>query len=526
MRPRTHTQKLCQFPYHRGMPKHNPPSAARLTLPTWLWGGNPAQFLSECKYRSRPTGGGAYSVQPEEGYLRQKPDLVRLQTIADPKLRHPRFEALSGFTERATVSPSPGLWDAIRERLAKADDSGQLLDLFTHQTLVLATTSVDQLPAQASYFLEALRGVTFNDDPTSGPFSNAGLHLIRTDPALVHRLKLASVWLRLEHDPTLKTGGAAYLKSIAASDQLFESSAGLYDGVYLLDAYLGPLLAAGTPGVWAVSVPRTFGPLVFTLGALVSGTAGEATELLQLISVPGPSETVHFQQPPLTAGRAALRWWTERLNDLFSVLSDLSVFTNSDGDYLPAKHMEAMLTIEQIFRRTTSALVAHRDTNARRALLFTVVDSIESVSGKSLLKMFSLTHAEQVLVSLERSLPRDAAHVLLPGARRAVDALRATQDGFFLRRQAGTTELQLELGPGRTKVLPIEEGAARYLKVLRDATHGHGSNRASSAALTDALLAHHNGEISHDLGLLAYLYLLELLSEPARLRRVLYRGGR
>lgn len=100
------------------------------------------------------------------------------------------------------------------------------------------------------------------------------------------------------------------------------------------------------------------------------------------------------------------------------------------------------------------------------------------------------------------------------------------QDGFFIRKQLGTSSLELQLGGSRVERISPEDGVARYLKVLRDATHGHGSNKASKGPMTDALLAHHDGHVPHDIGLLAYLYLLDVLLDPIRLRRTLYRAGR
>jgi plasmid stability protein len=289
---------------------------------------------------------------------------------------------------------------------------------------------------------------------------------------------------------------------------------------------MGPLLAAGSPGVWALSVVRSFGSLVFSLGAFISGTDRDAAEFLQLISIPGASSTVPFPRLSATAGTDALNWWGARLNQLFGVVSDLAVFTDASGNYVAAKHLEAMLTVEQIFRRTTSMLVAHRDTHGRRALFFTLLDSLESITGIDILKMCNLSHAKATFDRVSRQLPQGAAEVLLPAAKRAVNALEDMQDGFFIRRQLGTVELEFHLGPAGLKVMSLEEGVARYLKVLRDATHGHGSNKAATAALTDALLAHHDGELPHDIGLLAYLYLLDVLCDPARLRRVLYRSGK
>jgi hypothetical protein len=92
---------------------------------------------------------------------------------------------------------------------------------------------------------------------------------------------------------------------------------------------------------------------------------------------------------------------------------------------------------------------------------------------------------------LETTLPRAAAEILLPAARRGVVSLQRMQDGFFIRRQLGTDDVQLP--EGETRSLALEDATARYLKVLRDATHGHGG-KGKAALETAALLAHHNGE--------------------------------
>ena len=54
-----------------------PPLAARVTLPPWLWGGNPQGLLaeSESEYQSRADG-GSFLVRTDESYFRRKPDLV------------------------------------------------------------------------------------------------------------------------------------------------------------------------------------------------------------------------------------------------------------------------------------------------------------------------------------------------------------------------------------------------------------------------------------------------------------------
>jgi hypothetical protein len=210
---------------------------------------------------------------------------------------------------------------------------------------------------------------------------------------------------------------------------------------------------------------------------------------------------------------------------MFGVLSDPAVYTNSDHDYMPSKHLHAQLSVEQLFRRTASIQRAHRDTDARRVLLFTTLDTLERVTSRTLTTMCTLSFARRTLKELRKSLSVEVAQLLLPAAERAVEALAALQDGFFLARQSGSTVVDFIDTNGDPAHLSLEDAAAEYVRVLRNATHGHGSNREDAKLRTDALLAHHNGALHHDLALLGYLYLLDLLSHPEKLRRTLWDGG-
>jgi hypothetical protein len=201
------------------------------------------------------------------------------------------------------------------------------------------------------------------------------------------------------------------------------------------------------------------------------------------------------------------------------------VFTDCQKIYQPAKHLHALLTVEQLFLRIASIQTSYRDTNARRVLLFSVLDTLERLTGRSVDILCSLPFARARLAAVTAKLASEAGTILLPAAERAVWALQQVQDGFYLRKQLGTETINLPTARSTTRFLNPDLAAAEYIKVLRNATHGHGSNKAGRVELTNALLTHHNGELPHDLALLGYLYLLDLLAHPDVLTKHLYRGG-
>ena len=503
----------------------DPSKRTRAHLPPWVWGGNPKRLLEESDFHVSKDRRGGYFVRTKEDYLHRSPDLVELRTIVTPDGPGPRWDILEHITERAPHPSIADIQELIQHRRHTTQDQRRPVDFFNDYMLLLHSSPVHELAEHSKSFLEDLGAQALSDDSTEHSFPHAGLHLVQSKPALLHRLKLASVLLRVEQDPRLQHEGAQSLRKLSSSEQgVFMSSAQLYDGVLTLDAYLAPLMAAGSPAIWGVHIARSFGCLVFNLGQFTPGTETEAAELLHLVSLPGTTRPPKLEALSPPAPDGAIRWWTARLNELFGVLSDLSPFVDDQEVYQPTKQLEAILTVEQIFRRTASLLVAHRDLNARRALMFTVLDSLEGLRGIDLLTMCTLRHAKKVLEQLETSIPPSAQEVLLPAARRAVSALEKMQGGFFIRSQLGAEDIILHRGDGTAESMTPEKAVAHYLKVLRDATHGHGTNKANAKARTAALLAHHTGDVPHDLGPLAYLYLLDMLADPHRLRRILHNG--
>lgn len=497
---------------------------AKLRTPTWLWGGDPRKLLTHARLRSRPVRNepGVWAVRTEESYLDKPPTLFTHSAIAGPDARTLRYEDLGTFPHVAGTEPNASVTAKVNRLADRARNSGALTALIVHAQLALATASPSQLPNIARHVVEQLTLANRQEDASDRPFSSAGMDLITSDPALVHRIKFPSVWLRLEYDPRLSAGNLDHIKPQEDGTLAFASAFDLQSGMLTFDAYVAPLMGCLSPFIWGFATPRTFGNLIVTLGTPIAGATGEASELLQTLGTQSTIRSVRSTTIDRSAYFVAIDWWTTALNKLFAVLTDFSVFVDARGFYNPTSHLHALLSVEQLFRRVVSIQAAHRDIHARRVLMFTVLDTLQRLTGRPLDKNCSLAFAQKTLDNLKFRLPAAAQQLLLPRAEDAVSALDHVQSGFFMAADTGGIPIpDTRAGSGTVRELSLEDAAAEYIKVLRDATHGHGTNREAAADRTNALLAHHTGELPAELGYLGFLYLLDMLSRPEVLRRTL-----
>lgn len=499
------------------------PASVALEVPPWLWGGVPGEFFTRANLRVRRSAPGSslWLIQTEESYNRVRPGLVVAEHIAGPAQKRARYETLTRVARDATVNVNlkgreyQGQLAKVRER---AEGSGSLADLFYYWQLMVAVAEPDELAALVAAIHAQLVETPAERDPDLKLFRNAAVHLVRRSDVLLHRTKLVGVLLRVAYDETLAEGDVQYLKEVsAAGGRVFSSSQHLLQGFMLLDAYLGPLLGALTPTFWAFSAHRASGPVIFTLGHTINGTRSGPGEFLHLLPSQGAiRRTWSITDLAPLACSEAVAWWVARLDALFGTVSDLALFADAEGAYSPRKHLQALLTVEQLFRRVGSILTSPRDAHAQRVLLFTVLDTVERLTGRDIDRLCYLPFAKKKLAELESNVPPAASLILLPLARRAVAALKELQDGFFMQRLPADAQVA-----GLSK----DVAAARYVKVLRNATHGHGAKSAHLVDQTHALLAHHDGDIPHDLPLLGYLYLLDWITRPDDYRRFFYKSN-
>lgn len=498
--------------------RHDHPRVASLSVPDWLWGKNPAGFFGSAGLRHRKNA-GLWSLQTDESYENVTASLVRFRSLQSRS----DWDAFEEVARRSSTEDSilsrHDRRKAVNDLTARLDVHNPVTYFRLCQTSVALANS-DEVVFALRDALDGIQSMEFSGGNAEAAFPHAAAFWLSRSEKIMHRQKIPSVWLRIEHDEVLAAGDTDHLKS--SEDLAFRASSELSGGAFLLDVYLGPLLACLTPYIWAIPVYHTYGTIVIVPGRPINGLSNDIVEGLHLAPTAAIRSAV--SPPVLTQASygAALRWWSSALDSVFGVSTNPSVFTNASGLYMPSKHLQGMLTIEQMFRRTSSLLTSYRDPEVTRVLFFAVMDTLERLTGKSLDDMCNVDKAKKTLRSLEERLPEDASGLLLGAAKRGVRALDALQLGFFMR---SGDHVDLRIG-AEQQSLSLPDAAARYLKVLRNATHGHGSNRASNEALTSALLAHHTGRIPHDLPLLAFMYVLDVLDRPDVLARRLYSGGK
>ena len=100
------------------------------------------------------------------------------------------------------------------------------------------------------------------------------------------RMWLPRISQGLRFDPRF-SGDTPLLEAIDPATITFASGHALFDGHIMLDAYLGPLLAAMSPGVWCLAAHRSRGAVLISLGRAISGSQSGPSEVLQTIFLPG-----------------------------------------------------------------------------------------------------------------------------------------------------------------------------------------------------------------------------------------------
>ena len=491
---------------------------AEVRLPPWLNGHDIIGFAKEAQLKLHPVDAAAFrwDIETLEHYESRPARLFELVEVAKSGAS-PNWSLLENLPASvATHSVDAATLSSERERLLGGGGAPNLVKIAAWVKLSTTAAADSDLIAAVQGGYESLRALPVEGGGSA--FPDLAVHFARCDQALARRAALTRVLMRIDEEPELLDNKP----EPSGGEIVFGSAWQLQSDLSLTrDAYLAPLLLCVTPWIWAIAAPRIPGVVIYDLGAAIVGRQGEAAELLQLFLPAGSTSSPPRPQIGPSETAAALAWWVEQLNKVFAEVTDLASFVNTNGEYRPRREFEVLLSIEQLGRRLQSILANDRDLATRRLVAFAALDALQGLGVVNFDQACRLSRAESTLEALENGLPAPVAAMLLPVARRAVEALRACQDGFFLSSRVSADGVRLPDKRGGERTVSRADAVVQYLRVLRNASHGFSGENDAERRRDEILLMAHDGNLPGDLAFLPYLYWLEVLANPDRLQRLL-----
>lgn len=505
-------------PYPGSVTSTSTTTGATAQVPPWLWDHNILGFAAtaELKFHPFDLSDFRWRIESLESYEHRAPHLVRVIEVAAPG-GAPRWEALDRLPASPVAHTVPPQRVAAKHReLVEETSTEDIMSRLNWLHMSLTFAPDDQFVQAARSAYESLRDCTGSDGKPL--FPDLAAYFIRFDQALTWRAAFPRIMLRVEEEP----GTLATRPAQTPGHLVFGSATSLLEDLALTrHAYLTPLFLSHSPFVWAIVGQRPQGVMVFSLGWPMRGREADPAELLQQFMPPGPTG---FPAPsPVTPAQigAAVHWWADQLNSVLSAVTDPGTYADASGLYVPRRQFERQLTFEQAGRRIQAVLVHQRDQDTRRSLAFGALDTLEGLRAVSFDEAVKLTRARKTLDRLDALLPADVAAVLLPSARRAVQALQDCQGGFIPSGWVSGGQVTVPHKSGQPRTLSLEEATGQYLRILRNAGHGYSGQNDSDRRRDEVLLMSHTGHIPDDFALLPYLYWLDVLADPEVLRRKL-----
>lgn len=503
-------------------------NAVELRLPPDIFGRDPRGLLQFLGLNGQLIGDDRWSVHVADAQAA----LLTVHDLVEKVTGEHNFEVLQNVhPNEVELDPQDAAeLEKIRERLvtrASSGAGGDLAALFHHIQVELLIAGHDELAGAAEQAYEALGEVKLEDSEEAA-FVNRSAHLVLGADTLMRRIRLPAIIFRLDQDPNvIQRVTAQMARGLATAEELvFQSSSNLFANIIGLARYFGPLMGCLSPRYWCIDAQRPLAAILFPLGLDLNGVRAEPMEPLQLLPVSGPQpRALPKIEPDPSAWAEAIRWWADRLSDMFRYLTDPSTFADKHGVYSPQDHQNWLLNFDQVFVLTNTLLTQARDITAQRVVMNDLLDIFAGriIGGDDFEKLFKLSEAQKVADRVREALPKNVADILVPAVDRALASLADAQKGFYIQQQTKTSNLRLRQPDGTYIQMAPEAAVAKLMKLYRNATHGFGSGGRRGSAekqRTEAsVLVHHNGNLPSDLVLLPYLYLLDTLIDPENMRR-------
>jgi hypothetical protein len=460
-------------------------------------------LATECGWRIRPGTGGQVSVCLEERYSGTSPRLVAAHRLTDAKAPNSpdAYAAIERWARSETFQvDAAGLLADIQipDYIANPKLTGEAWSSFRLRMMTAAPSDVPVIAREAFTWV-------------AGQAPNASLWLVTFDPKVSWRFSAVRALFSAEQAPEVLDRPPEKFRGFAPGTGLGRSM------MFGFSTYTDSLLMTASPWLVGMSAPRRSGSLIILFGEARPGWGGEVSvNILDFLRPPGIGRTaLPVTRPKVGSANieAALTHWASRLNALFGLATDLANYADTQGRYLAAEHLGALLSLERLFA-TLQGLLAHarNEGDVRLSLAFSLLDQLQGLGFDTWPSMLSASQAGVRLGQLEAQIPKPARDLILTRCRPAVAALVALTSGIDLSERVEGEQIRLRTRAGGWEPFSLEEATWRYLRLIRNASHSFTELMRDPRDVS--IMVAQSGEIADELADIGLMHALRYLHDP------------
>ena len=420
-------------------------------------------------------GGGIAAIAPAEGAGRVT-DFFKLKKICDASsdLSDPAiWQPVRDFPPRRRTDVDP---EAYRQEMIKR--SGEIRQANPSVEAEIVALALHAMGAAEAGELDAL--LAANVPPLLSQFPEGSLWQVTVDDVLLARLAFGRTQLALTLTPDMPLGPDT--DRLSAFEDL-----SLTKGINFEAVMSVPLIAL-SPAVLGLLIPSLPHVLVFCFGTGVDLRRPYPSSFSSLyrpsvLNDPqGLDRSALFEDEQVDDGPELVRWWVQTLNQLYSHMTDPTLFTDEQGFYDAAGQTAWMITCERLIGDAVSLLAEPQATDLDRTqMAFDLLDKAEGLlgydrrkSGSGFLKLLRRGRCvARLREAYAQSLPGDLSARLGDEVDRLFNAMYEQIRADTLSYRLTENGVKIATGDGNnTQSMDNDTFVSRLLRAVRNSSHG------------------------------------------------------
>jgi hypothetical protein len=188
------------------------------------------------------------------------------------------------------------------------------------------------------------------------------------------------------------------------------------------------------------------------------------------------------------------------------------------GRYDAALHYGDLISFDRLVAAVNTILIgSRREEFTRRLAFFEALDILEGFRQGTYSTLLDSVALAAHMRKLQSKIPKSLRQFLIPRCERALEALKAIDNGWYLKERIGTRGLSISTDTDQPDVRPLNQAAADYVRLVRNA--GHALRESLEKSENRSLLVSHSGQLAPEISDIAFLHFLRLVTEPHLIRQ-------